>query len=71
MAAMLGNLYSALIEAGASPDKAQAAAEEATRETTRHDPTIADLLYRMKLMQWMMGLMIALNLAIFYRVWGF
>jgi hypothetical protein len=67
MATMLGNLYAALIEAGASPDKAQAAAEEATR----HEYDIADLKSDVRLLKWMVGLVIALNLAMFYKVWGF
>jgi hypothetical protein len=72
MAAMLGNLYDALIEAGASPDKAQAAAEEAYADDRIHDgdikdlkAAVADLQADMRLVKWMLGALIALNVAMF------
>jgi hypothetical protein len=71
MAMMMGNLHNALIEAGASKEKAQAAAEEAYAEVHTSDATLADVLHRVKLMQWTMSLMAAGILAIFYKVWGF
>jgi hypothetical protein len=71
MASMMGNLHNALIEAGASREKAQAAAEEAYAGAHTNDAAIADLTQRVKLMQWMLGVVMAGVLAIFYKVWGF
>jgi hypothetical protein len=61
MAVMMGNLYSALTAAGASEEKAQAAAEE----VASYDNAIADLRSDMRLVKWMLGALLALNVAMF------
>jgi len=61
MAIMMGNLYEALKGAGASEEKAKAAAEE----IANYDNAIADLKSDMQLVKWMLGALIALNVAMF------
>jgi hypothetical protein len=58
---MMGNLYDALTAAGASREKAQAAAEE----IANHDNAIAELKSDMRLIKWMVGALLALNVAMF------
>jgi hypothetical protein len=72
MATMMGSLYSALIAANVPPDKAQAAAEEAYAGVRTNDTPIAnlqndfaDLKADMRLVKWMVGALIALNVAMF------
>jgi hypothetical protein len=61
MALMMGNLYDALKSANVPEDKAQKAAEEvASREAD-----IADLKSDMKLLKWMLGAVLALEVAQF------
>ena len=67
MAVMMGNLYAALIRAGADAVDAQKAAEE----VADHESRIADLRNDMtdlkgdlKLIRWMLGFNLAMTLAV-------
>jgi cell division septal protein FtsQ len=61
MALMLGKLYDALKAANIPDDKARAAAEEvATYEQVKSDT---------RLLKWMMGVLIALVLGVFWMQW--
>jgi hypothetical protein len=57
---MLGNLYRALVTAGAPDDEAQKAAEEVAGFESR----LAGIGSKVSLLQWMMGCNLALTLAI-------
>ena len=60
MAVMLGNLYDALISAGAADDKARKAAEEMAGYENRFSKLDAD----MALVKWMVGFSLGLNLIV-------
>ena len=75
MAVMMGNLYSALKQAGADEDNAKKAAEEVAGYENR----IADLKTEMKtefasvrgelsLVKWMLGINLAMTVALFVRL---
>jgi len=79
MATMMGSLYNALIAANVPEEKAQAAAEEAFAGTRTHDSDIkdlrgdiagvrtdiTDLQSDMRLLKWMVGAVLALNVTMF------
>jgi hypothetical protein len=72
MATMMGSLYNALIAANVPEEKAQAAAEEAYAGTRTHDAPItnlqsdvADLKADVRLLKWMVGAVLALNVTMF------
>ena len=64
MATMLGNIYAALVEAGASQEKAQKAAEELANYDNRFARIEGELL----LLKWMSGTTIALVIAILLKL---
>ena len=64
MATMLGNIYAALVEAGASQEKAQKAAEELANYDNRFARIEGELL----LLKWMSGTTIALVTAILLKL---
>ena len=65
MALQLGALRDALIEAGATPEKAAKAAEEVAAYENRFAKVEADV----NLLKWMVGLLIALQLVSFGMLW--
>jgi tetrahydromethanopterin S-methyltransferase subunit D len=65
MATMMGNLYEALVAAGVDRGKAQAAAEEAYTGDRTYAADVADLKADMRLVKWMLGALLALNVAMF------
>lgn len=66
MALQLGNLREALVEAGASPEKAAKAAEE----VASYDGEIKELKSDMKLVKWMVGFNLAMTLALLWRAFA-
>ncbi len=67
MALMLSSLYDALLDAGASEEKARKAAEEAAMyETrlTRIDSTLESLTHRLNALTWSIGIGFSLVLAV-------
>ena len=62
MALQLGALREALIDAGASPEKAGKAAEE----VAAYDSEKSDV----KLLKWMVGFNLAMTLAVLWRVFA-
>jgi hypothetical protein len=64
MALQLGALRDALLDAGASPEKARAASEELASYENR----LASIDTRLSLLTWMVGLNLAMTLAILWRV---
>lgn len=64
MAVMLGNLYKALVAGNVPADKAQAAAEEIAGYDNRLIKIEADL----TLLKWMVGAVLALNVAMLARM---
>lgn len=66
MALQLGALREALIDAGASPDKAAKAAEE----LAGYDTQLADVRGDLKLLKWMVGFNLAMTLALLWRVFA-
>jgi hypothetical protein len=67
MALMLSSLYDALLEAGASEEKARAAAEEAAQyETrlTRIDSALESLGHRLNTLTWSTGIGFSLVMAV-------
>lgn len=66
MALQLGALREALLEAGASQEKASRAAEEVAAYETR----LAGLDGRVQLLTWMVGFNLAFTLAILWRVFS-
>lgn len=64
MALQLGALRNALLEAGASPDKADKAAEEIAGYENR----LAGIETRLTLLTWMVGALYPVIIAIFFRV---
>jgi len=73
MALQLGALRDALIEAGASPEKAANAAEEVAsyeNRPARVENKLTALDGRVGLLSWMVGFNIAMTLAILWRVFA-
>jgi hypothetical protein len=66
MALQLGALRDALIEAGASPEKASKAAEELAAYENR----LANIESRLTLHNWMLAFNLAMTLAILWRVFA-
>ena len=66
MALQLGALREALIDAGASPEKAGKAAEE----VAAYDSKIKELKSDVKLLKWMVGFNLAMTLAVLWRVFA-
>jgi hypothetical protein len=64
MALQLGALREALLDAGASPEKANKAAEELASYETR----LAGIETKLAVLVWMVGTNVAMTLAIFWRV---
>ena len=64
MSVMIEELYDALKDAGAAEEKARAAA----RAVARYDTEMADTRSTLRLHSWMLGTLIALNIAILFRV---
>jgi hypothetical protein len=60
MAMMMGNLYSALKQAGADEDNARKAAEE----VATYDSRMSTIENRLSVLTWMVGTNVALTLAI-------
>jgi hypothetical protein len=60
MAMMMGNLYSALKQAGADDDNARKAAEE----VATYDSRMSTIENRLSVLTWMVGTNVALTLAI-------
>ena len=65
MALQLGALREALIDAGASPDKAAKAAEE----LAGYDTQLADVRSDLRLLKWMAGFVLALQVVEIGMVW--
>jgi len=59
-------IYDALIEAGASEEKARAAA----RAMTNYDRHISKLESDINLLKWMVGFILAITVAILFRVFS-
>lgn len=64
MAIMMRDLYRALVAAGASEDEAGRASEEVAGFNNR----LSDLESRVALVQWMIGVNIALTIAVFVKL---
>jgi hypothetical protein len=64
MALQLGALRDALIDAGAQPDKARAAAEEAALYENR----LASMDSRLSVLTWMVGANLALTIGILFKL---
>jgi hypothetical protein len=62
----LGALREALLEAGASPDKANKAAEELASYETR----LAGIETKLAVLVWMVGFNLAMTLAVLWRVFA-
>lgn len=60
MSLMQGKTYDALIEAGASPAKAQAAAEE----LAGYDKALADIRSDLRVLKWMVATLVTLQIAL-------
>jgi hypothetical protein len=63
---IIEEIYDALIEAGASEDKARAAA----RAIARYESEMGDIRSTLRLHSWMLGTLIALSVAILFRVFS-
>jgi len=73
MALQLGALREALIDAGASQDKADKAAEELAGYESRFDGVETKLVAldgRVSLLTWMVGFNLAMTLAVLWRVFA-
>jgi hypothetical protein len=66
MALQLGALREALLDAGASPDKANKAAEELASYETR----LAGIETKLAVLVWMVGFNLAMTLAFLWRVFA-
>lgn len=66
MAVMIEELYDALKDAGATEDKARAAA----RAIARYETEMGDIRAILRLHSWMLGTVIAINIAILFRVFS-
>ena len=63
---IIEEIYDALLEAGASEAKARAAA----RAIARYESEMSDIRSILRLHSWMLGTLIALNIAILFRVFS-
>jgi antibiotic biosynthesis monooxygenase (ABM) superfamily enzyme len=73
MALQLGALREALLDAGASPEKASKAAEELAGYEDRFDSLdrrLTELEGKVNLLTWMVGFNIAMTLAVLWRVFA-
>lgn len=71
MPIMMSRLYDALLEAGASQDKAREAAEEAASYENRFDALerqFEEVKGEQRLHRWMLGVNLVLLLGVFWRV---
>jgi hypothetical protein len=66
MALQLGALREALLDAGASPEKANKAAEELAAYETR----LAGIETKLAVLVWMVGFNLAMTLAVLWKVVG-
>jgi hypothetical protein len=66
MALQLGALREALLDAGASPEKANKAAEELASYETR----LAGIETKLAVLVWMVGFNLAMTLAVLWKVVG-
>ena len=66
MALMMGSLRDALVEAGASPDSATKAAEEAAR----NDSQLVEVKSTLKLHSWMLTLVIAFQAGMVWQMFN-
>jgi hypothetical protein len=64
MAVMMGDLYQALIEAKVPRETAQKAAEE----VASHETSLSDIKSTQKLHTWMLGVSIAILVALLWKV---
>ena len=65
-AMIIEEIYDALIEAGASEEKARAAA----RAMTNYETRISKIESRLTLLEWMIGFNLAMTIAILFRVFS-
>jgi hypothetical protein len=63
---IIEEIYDALLEAGASEEKARAAAPAMTNYETR----ISKIESRLTLLEWMIGFNLAMTIAILFRVFS-
>ena len=63
---IIEEIYDALLEAGASEEKARAAARAMTNFETR----ISKIESRLTLLEWMIGFNLAMTIAILFRVFS-
>ena len=63
---LIEEIYDALIEAGASEEKARAAARAMINYETRISKIVSDI----NLLKWMVGFNLALTIAILFRVFS-
>ena len=65
-AMIIEEIYDALLEAGASEEKARAAA----RAMTNYETRISKIESRLTLQEWMIGFNLAMTIAILFRVFS-
>ena len=63
---IIEEIYDALLEAGASEEKARAAA----RAMTNYETHISKIESRLTLLEWMIGFNLAMTIAILFRVFS-
>jgi len=63
---IIEEIYDALLEAGASEEKARAAA----RAMTNYETRISKIESRLTLLEWMIGFNLAMTIAILFRVFS-
>jgi len=63
---IIEEIYDALLEAGASKEKARAAA----RAMTNYETRISKIESRLTLLEWMIGFNLAMTIAILFRVFS-
>ncbi len=66
MSTMNTEVYAALVEAGASEDRAR----EAAKSVAEYDTDIAEMKASLLLIKWMVGFNLAFAVAITWRVFG-
>ena len=64
MSTMNSKVYAALIEAGATEDKAR----EAAKSVAQYDTDIAEMKASLLLLKWMVGFNLAFSAAILWRI---
>ena len=64
MSTMNSEVYAALIEAGATEDKAR----EAAKSVVRYDTDLAEMKASMPLLEWMVGFNLVFSAAILWRI---